>query len=112
MVENQPRDEKGRFVKFDHSDPIEMNESKTVGVFDDSAVSPAIDMGNVSVQLLEEGIEKARKHGLVRIGVTTAEGVDENGNNYEKALIVLKGVPSDDEVVTVAGKRRQWDDDE
>jgi len=111
MSERQPRDDKGRFTEIDTENPKEVNNSQTIAVLDDEQVTPRVEYTNVDVELLETAIDRSKKHdGIVRIG-TLSKQVTEDGKSVEKGLVLLKGTPADDEVVSVAGLFREWDDE-
>ncbi|QAS68885.1 hypothetical protein HFTV1-gp52 [Haloferax tailed virus 1] len=109
MTENlPPRDSKGRFkdVVTDEFDPL--RDDKTVGVLDESCVSNATEWVNVDLELLEDAIQKAKKHdSMVRLAVRSKQW-EENGRDNEFGLVLLKGDPYESEVVALAGLHRVW----
>jgi len=108
---NQPRNEQGQFVQIKTDEIQTLNESNTIGVCEDQHVTPAAEYVNVDIELLQEAIDKAKTDSdIIRIGLITKRG-EQNGRQFEKGLVLFKGSPSDSEVVSLAGMRREWDSD-
>jgi len=115
MTEDQPRDDDGRFTQLNH-DNATFNEDVTIGEYPEEDVTPAVEWTNVNPEILSKAMEKAQDADMegenVRIGVINRTGVDDDtGRRYEFGVVLLKALPSDDEVVAVAGRRREWDDE-
>lgn len=111
MSDSQPRDENGHFVDI-KADEIQMlNEQKTIGVCKDEHVTPAVDYLNVDVDLLNEAINKAQDiDGVIRIGILRRE-YESDDKTVEEGIVLLKGKPSNKEVITQAGFARGWNDE-
>ena len=108
MSENQPRDENGHFVDINVDEIQMLNEEKTLGVCKDEHVTPAVDYLNVDVDLLNEAINKAQDiDDVIRIGVLRREE-EEDGKKIESGIVLLKGRPSNKEVITQAAFTRQF----
>jgi len=97
-------------------DNATFNEDVTIGEYPEGDVTPAVEWTNVDPDILSEAIEQVKfgefSEKNLRIGTINRTGVDEDtGRRYEIGVVLLKGLPSDDEVVAVAGRRREWDDE-
>jgi len=107
---DQPRDDKGRFVRVSHQN-AEFNEDKTIGKYPDDDISSSAEFVNVDLELLEQAIEDAKEYdGLIRIA-TMSDEYQDDGKMKEHGVVCLKGLPSDDEVVSVAGLERTYNGD-
>lgn len=107
-----PRDSTGRFRDVVTENATAMNEEQTIGVLSADDVSDSTEFVNVTISLLEEAIQQTRQYSdMVRIAVRSREWTDENGETHELGVVLLKGSPSDEEVVGLAGRERVFNDE-
>jgi len=106
---NIPRDKNGNFVQVDLRETRNENQHNTVGVIDEEHITPNIQWVNLTVKFLQEAIERAEEHGIVRLGTFNKTDELDSGEKSEVGMATLKSKPSDDEVVLVVGRRREYD---
>lgn len=112
MSESQPRNEDGQFIEFDSDNPKMRNDENTLGVYDESQITPRVEFTNVDIELLEKAIEKAKTfEGVVRIGTINKIEERSDGKTEEWGIVFLKGSPSESEVVAACGLMREFDDE-
>jgi len=111
MTTNQPRDEDGKFTLINTRAVHDRNDDDTVGLVDESEVTPAVDWANVDIDYLQESIDRVQSlENVIRIGVVSKHSED-NGRHTEDSMVFVKGKPSDSEMAACVGLTREWFDE-